>query len=135
VTAIRTVAARQILDSRGEPTIEVDVVLESGARGRSSAPSGASKGEYEAVELRVGDGPFGGRGVLHAIQHVEGKFAAALTGSTPPTSRRLTSCWSSWTARRQLARLRGYGEPESAGGGDPRAGDGEAVRPRRPARA
>src|SRR5215469_9358433 len=65
------VIARQILDSRGNPTIEVDVVLESGVMGRAAVPSGASTGEYEAVELRDGDKQkFNGLGVLKAVENV-----------------------------------------------------------------
>lgn len=80
VSAIRAVSARRILDSRGEPTIEVDVELQSGSRGRSSAPSGASKGEFEAVELRDGDAAFAGRGVRRAIENVEREIDSALVG-------------------------------------------------------
>ena len=63
VTSIEAVHGRQILDSRGNPTVEVDVVLESGARGRAAVPSGASTGQWEAVELRDGGEAFGGKGV------------------------------------------------------------------------
>jgi enolase len=78
---IRTVQAREILDSRGNPTIEVDVVLESGARGRAAVPSGASTGTREALELRDKDPKrFGGKGVRKAVGHVNGEIAAALAG-------------------------------------------------------
>lgn len=78
---IAAIAARQILDSRGNPTIEVDVRLESGALGRAAVPSGASTGEHEAVELRDGDkARFGGKGVLKAIAGVHDALAPALTG-------------------------------------------------------
>ena len=71
VSAIDRVAARQILDSRGNPTVEVDVVLESGAFGRAAVPSGASTGEHEAVELRDGDPQaYLGKGVLEAVGNV-----------------------------------------------------------------
>jgi enolase len=80
VSAIEQVHARQILDSRGNPTIEVDVRLESGASGRAAVPSGASTGTREALELRDGDGPYGGKGVLRAIANVTGEIAAAVTG-------------------------------------------------------
>ncbi|MGH9466210.1 MAG: phosphopyruvate hydratase, partial [Terriglobales bacterium] len=69
--AIATLAAREILDSRGNPTVEVDLTLESGARGRAAVPSGASTGEHEAVELRDGDaGRYGGKGVTRAVANV-----------------------------------------------------------------
>ncbi|HEY7622247.1 MAG TPA: phosphopyruvate hydratase [Solirubrobacteraceae bacterium] len=80
MSAITQVHARQILDSRGNPTIEVDARLESGAFGRAAIPSGASTGEHEAVELRDGGEPFGGKGVLRAVQHVDGEIAGAVRG-------------------------------------------------------
>jgi enolase len=80
VTAVAQIHARQILDSRGNPTVEVDVRLESGAFGRAAVPSGASTGEHEAVELRDGAGPFGGKGVLRAVGNVNGEIAAAVRG-------------------------------------------------------
>jgi enolase len=82
--AIADIAAREILDSRGNPTVEVDVVLESGALGRAAVPSGASTGAHEAVELRDGDkSRFGGKGVQKAIGHVEGEIFDALSGMDP----------------------------------------------------
>src|SRR5664280_3288327 len=76
------VDARQILDSRGNPTIEVDVVLEDGTLGRAGVPSGASTGIHEAVELRDGDKKrFGGKGVLTAVKNVRKVIAPALVGS------------------------------------------------------
>jgi len=81
MSAIRSVHARQILDSRGNPTVEVEVELESGARGRAAVPSGASTGRFEAVELRDGDPEiYLGKGVLHAVAHVNGEIAGALAG-------------------------------------------------------
>jgi enolase len=77
---IASVRARQILDSRGNPTVEVDVRLESGAFGRAAVPSGASTGRFEAVELRDGGGSFGGKGVTKAVANVEGELAAAVRG-------------------------------------------------------
>ncbi len=75
------VRARELLDSRGNPTVEVDVELEDGSVGRAIVPSGASTGAYEAVELRDGDlDRFGGKGVLKAIQHVEHDLASAVMG-------------------------------------------------------
>ena len=67
--AIEDIQAREILDSRGNPTVEVDVILDDGAFGRAAVPSGASTGAHEAIELRDGDkSRFGGKGVLNAIE-------------------------------------------------------------------
>src|SRR5438105_10962611 len=78
---LRTIQAREILDSRGNPTIEVDVVLESGARGRAAVPSGASTGSREALELRDKDPQrYGGKGVRRAVGHVNGEIASTLSG-------------------------------------------------------
>jgi enolase len=80
-TLIADIVGREILDSRGNPTIEVDVELESGTIGRAAIPSGASTGEHEAVELRDGDpNRFGGKGVLNAVEHVNNTLAGELTG-------------------------------------------------------
>ncbi len=81
MAAITDVIAREILDSRGNPTVEVDVVLESGAHGRAAVPSGASTGAHEAVELRDGDKVrFGGKGVRTAVANVVGEIAEAVDG-------------------------------------------------------
>jgi enolase len=81
MAAIADIIAREILDSRGNPTIEVDVTLESGAMGRAAVPSGASTGAHEAVELRDGDkARFGGKGVRHAILAVQGEIFEAIGG-------------------------------------------------------
>src|SRR6266446_447073 len=80
-TSIAEIIAREILDSRGNPTIEVDVRLEGGTLGRAAVPSGASTGEHEAWELRDGDTKrYGGKGVLRAVANVNGKIADALRG-------------------------------------------------------
>jgi enolase len=85
---IRSVRALQILDSRGNPTVEVEIALESGAVGRAAVPSGASTGQFEAVELRDGDkNVFGGKGVLRAVEHVGGEIAFALAGRDPGDQR------------------------------------------------
>ena len=85
---IRSVRALQILDSRGNPTIEVEIGLESGAVGRAAVPSGASTGQFEAVELRDGDkNVYGGKGVLQAVEHVGGEIAFALAGRDPGDQR------------------------------------------------
>ncbi|HZR92681.1 MAG TPA: phosphopyruvate hydratase [Gaiellaceae bacterium] len=80
MTAIAAVRARQILDSRGNPTVEVDVTLESGASGRAAVPSGASTGRFEAVELRDGGSAYGGKGVMRAVANVRGEIADAVRG-------------------------------------------------------
>jgi len=74
MSKIEKIVAREILDSRGNPTVEVDVWLESGVMGRAAVPSGASTGENEAIELRDGDKKrYGGKGVLKAVENVNTK--------------------------------------------------------------
>lgn len=80
MTAILDIQAREILDSRGNPTVEVDVTLESGAFGRAGVPSGASTGKYEALELRDGGERYGGKGVLQAVDAVNGEIFDLLSG-------------------------------------------------------
>ncbi len=79
-TTISKIHARQILDSRGNPTLECDVTLQSGAIGRAAVPSGASTGEHEAVELRDGGTPWGGKGVSTAVNNINGVIADAVEG-------------------------------------------------------
>ena len=84
MASIADIIAREILDSRGNPTVEVDVILDSGAMGRAAVPSGASTGAHEAVELRDGDKTrFGGKGVRQAIANVEGEIFDAIGGMDP----------------------------------------------------
>ncbi|MDQ6614600.1 MAG: phosphopyruvate hydratase [Actinomycetota bacterium] len=80
MSAIETVAGREILDSRGNPTVEVDTTLESGAFGRAAVPSGASTGAFEATELRDGDERYLGKGVTRAVGHVNGEIADLVRG-------------------------------------------------------
>ena len=80
MSRISDVHARQILDSRGNPTVEVDIRLESGASGRAAVPSGASTGVHEAVELRDGGSTFGGKAVTRAVANVAGEISAAVVG-------------------------------------------------------
>src|SRR5512147_3197829 len=81
MSAIVEIRAREILDSRGNPTVEADVILESGAAGRAAVPSGASTGEHEALELRDADPKrYMGKGVLRAVQLIEETIAPALRG-------------------------------------------------------
>src|SRR5437870_12763302 len=78
---ITKIVGREILDSRGNPTVEADVYLTDGSMGRAAVPSGASTGEHEAVELRDGDtARYLGRGVTKAVGHINGEIAAALHG-------------------------------------------------------
>jgi enolase len=84
MSAIKTVKGRQILDSRGNPTVEVDVILENGVLGRAAVPSGASTGEREAVELRDGDkAKYLGKGVTKAVKAVNTVLAELLVGKDP----------------------------------------------------
>ncbi|MEY2453281.1 MAG: enolase [Acidimicrobiaceae bacterium] len=80
MSSIEHILGREVLDSRGNPTVEVEVFLETGARGRAIVPSGASTGQFEAAELRDGGDRYGGKGVLQAVGHVGGEIAAALIG-------------------------------------------------------
>jgi enolase len=80
MTAIVDIVGREILDSRGNPTVEVDVVLEDGSMGRAGVPSGASTGAHEAHELRDGDGRYGGKGVRKAVAAINGEIFDALCG-------------------------------------------------------
>ena len=83
MSSIEKVHGRQILDSRGNPTVEVDVLLKSGAAGRAAVPSGASTGEFEAVELRDGGDAWGGKGVTRAVGNGNGELADAVRGIDP----------------------------------------------------
>ncbi len=89
MSQIERIHARQILDSRGNPTVEVDVGLRSGAHGRAAVPSGASTGEFEATELRDGGEPWGGKGVSRAVANVDGEIAQALIGMDAAEQERL----------------------------------------------
>ena len=81
MSSIIDIRAREIIDSRGNPTVEADVTLDSGATGRAAVPSGASTGEHEALELRDGDAKrYLGKGVRRAVQNVEEQIAPALAG-------------------------------------------------------
>ena len=80
MSTIEHIVGREVLDSRGNPTVEVEVFLDSGARGRAIVPSGASTGAFEAVELRDGEARFGGKGVLDAVAHIDSEIYDALIG-------------------------------------------------------
>ena len=81
MSAITDIHGREILDSRGNPTVEVEVTLDSGAIGRAAVPSGASTGEFEATELRDGGDAWNGKGVSAAVAHVNDEIARALVGA------------------------------------------------------
>jgi len=89
MTKITSVESRQILDSRGNPTVEVELELEGGARGRAAVPSGASTGEFEATELRDGGKDWGGKGVSSAVANVNGEIATGIVGMDSADQRAL----------------------------------------------
>jgi enolase len=89
MSEIERVHARQILDSRGNPTVEVEIGLRSGAHGHAAVPSGASTGEFEATELRDGGEPWGGKGVSRAVANVNGEIAASVRGADAADQQRL----------------------------------------------
>ena len=98
---IENVHAREILDSRGNPTVEVEVSLKSGIVGRASVPSGASTGENEALELRDGDkSRYCGKGVLKAVENVNNVIAPALVGFSALEQRAVDNKMWSWMALR-----------------------------------
>ena len=91
MSQIEKVHARQVLDSRGNPTVEVELVLRSGAAGRAIVPSGASTGEFEATELRDGGDAYGGKGVTQAVGNVNGEIAEAVIGRDATDQERSTA--------------------------------------------
>jgi enolase len=106
MTEILQIRAREILDSRGNPTIEADVVLDGGAMGRAAVPSGASTGEHEAVELRDGDKThYLGRGVLHAVDNVESILAPELAGMDAANQRLIDATMTSLDGSGNKGRL------------------------------
>src|SRR3989344_5791768 len=87
---IQSIRAREILDSRGNPTVEADIILDDGTMGRAAVPSGASTGAHEAHELRDGDKKrYGGKGVLKAVANVEGEIAQAVVAMDPRAQREI----------------------------------------------
>ena len=87
MSTILDVQAREILDSRGNPTVEAEVWLASGAKGRAQVPSGASTGQFEAIEIRDGDGRFAGKGVLSAVQNINTEIAPAARSASAERAR------------------------------------------------
>ena len=100
MSEIIDIKAREILDSRGNPTVEVDVVLESEAEGRAAVPSGASTGAHEAVELRDGDDRFSGKGVRTAVNAVKTEIFGLLSGMDAREQQRIDNLMIAWTVRR-----------------------------------
>ena len=93
MSTIKSIIARQIIDSRGNPTVEADVILENGTMGRAAVPSGASTGAREAIELRDGDkSQFMGKGVLKAVGHINNEIAAALVGQDVSDQKNIDEC-------------------------------------------
>ena len=90
MSRIKSVFGRQIIDSRGNPTLEVELSLDSGAFGAAMVPSGASTGQFEAVELRDGDEAWSGKGVTKAVSHVNNEISDAILGLDAADSVRLT---------------------------------------------
>ena len=80
MSSILNVSGREVIDSRGNPTVEAEVRLASGSLGRAQVPSGASTGQFEAIELRDGSQRFGGKGVLRAVEHINTEISSALSG-------------------------------------------------------
>ncbi|ALN73294.1 phosphopyruvate hydratase [Aureimonas sp. AU20] len=105
MTAIIDIIAREILDSRGNPTVEVDVVLEDGSMGRAAVPSGASTGAHEAVELRDGDDRYGGKGVQQAVQAVNNDILEAIVGFEAENQIRIDSVMRSLDGTPNKSRL------------------------------
>ena len=105
MTAIVDIIAREILDSRGNPTVEVDVVLEDGSMGRAGVPSGASTGEHEAVERRDGGARYGGKGVQGAVEAVETEIFEALGGMDAEDQRRVDALMIGLDGTENKARL------------------------------
>ena len=104
MTDIADIHAREILDSRGNPTVECDVLLESGTMGRAAVPSGASTGSREAIELRDGDAKrYGGKGVLRAIEHINTEISESVLGLDTDRPRLSWRVESPETGQRQTA--------------------------------
>ena len=103
---IKTIIARQVLDSRGNPTVEAEVKLDNGIMGRAIVPSGASTGEKEAVELRDGDkSRYLGKGVLKAVENVNTKIAPALIGKDGYSGYWRYSCLQQYNKRNSIVRV------------------------------
>src|ERR1700757_5372340 len=105
MTAIVDITGREVLDSRGNPTVEVDVILDDGTLGRASVPSGASTGAHEAVELRDGGKRYGGKGVEKAVAAVNGEIFDAVCGMDAEEQRRIDNAMIALDGTPNKARL------------------------------
>src|SRR3989337_198156 len=106
MTAIIDIVGREILDSRGNPTVEVDVAVEDGSMGRAAVPSGASTGAHEAVELRDGDkSRWGGKGVMNAVRAVNGEIADTVVGYDAEEQSEIDAAWIGLDGTPNRARL------------------------------
>ena len=121
--AITDIRAREILDSRGNPTVEVDVLLESGAEGRAAVPSGASTGTHEAVERRDGGSRFGGKGVQEAVRAVNEEIFPALSGMESSEQARLDATLIALDGTENKGRLGGQRDPRRQSRRRERLGD------------
>src|ERR1700716_3059135 len=132
MTAIVDIIGREILDSRGNPTVEVDVVLEDGSRGRAAVPSGASTGAHEAVELRDGDkARYFGKGVQKAVAAVNGEIFDAIGGMDGEGQAQIDETLIALDGTPNKARLRDHAVLGGAlGAGQAAAGGGGAAAPR-----
>ena len=127
-TSIRSLHAREILDSRGNPTVEVDVVLDDGATGRAAVPSGASTGAHEAVELRDGDAArYGGKGVRAAVKNVNVDIAQAVQGMDALDQGAVDGAM--LDARRHTQQKQAWRQRDPRGQPRRRAGRGECLQP------
>src|SRR6202167_4255571 len=113
MSQIERVHARQILDSRGNPTVEVEVGLRSGAHGHAAVPSGASTGEFEAKELRDGGERWGGKGVTDAVANVNGEIARAVNGMDASDQRGLDEALIELDGTPDKSRLRAHALPRA----------------------
>ena len=124
LSPISSIHARQILDSRGNPTVEVEVALDSGARGLAAVPSGASTGEFEAVELRDGGDAWAGKGVSRAVANVNGEIAAALKGADAEDQAALDAKMIELDGTAEQGQARRQRDPRRIPGGGEGGGDG-----------
>src|SRR5205814_9999781 len=129
MTAIVEVVAREILDSRGNPTVEADVLVESGAMGRAAVPSGASTGSREAIELRDGDPQrFFGKGVRKAVEHVNTEICEAVRGLDASEQAHIDRLLIDLDGTENKSRLRANASPAAPGACATSAAEGPAPR-------
>src|SRR2546430_297311 len=125
MSRITDIRGREIIDSRGNPTVEAEVILDSGALGRAAVPSGASTGTREAVELRDGDRKrYAGKGVLKAVEHVNTQLRSALVGQDPRDQAQIDTRMIELDGTPNKSRLRAQAHPAGHREGRLPAGDG-----------